>query len=1070
MGSTLSLCGKRRRSELGEDSVGPGARRVAPGAAQVLPVTSAAAAAACGTSPSGSSLNLDAVVGADARGSPAPAGNDSLDGVAELLSEAYEARSRLKSRASAGAALVLDMLALSADGQDSALQVGAAQELVGDLPRAGRALLAAYDLDAETWTQCDDDALQRAKAHLKGCQEALTELTDALPIPQSRVFPSRGTAAAGHYFQAVGLAGQYQRHLGEVRTHINAHMSRLSLSLSARRRQHHPMQNMLSVSSNLLPSGGRRSAISILKTMPIYTPRDTISVLLGVRVLVIAWFNALRGMVGGDAVNSRDIGFTSSGFGGGKTHLIVDMCFYKDRLREQPFCSAAAAQGIEPWRWELIAQAAKNTDVCIINCNGHSVWCRADGEFIKIGAARRAKEAGGSSPSLTASRGRCRQGGSTSVGGASGEAGRSSGIAQGLDSSNQDLPVECFLPLYARVLWCLLCRETFSYEEFAEAMLAELRDGRCTAAAVRAEARSLIRARDMLVVVDELKMASTMVSGRPLYEYYRRDICTFTTLGRTRVFFAVLSFDFVADELVQQAKANISYAAIRADPPDLNKTRLRTPGPDGDGDTDGSPWVLTCFATLSNFPVQNVAVAVFAPVFARRALAISSQVNNQSFLEPAAAATAFANLSMGHPRSVANLRQMITDCRSGSSAWDVIREAAEHVGPGPAVNALMSLVVFHPIVLVVGLLGCTVPGSGRLGSVETPETVSKTWDGVFRNFVLSGSADLQGNYIKPTLLPLVLVKVAVSLRQMISDMRKSWATLPNCSIAVDILSPASSVVDAARLSKSSDYGWEVSCYWGEVLRARLRSYLWSYCQEHQVLQVDADFSHIAVSNLFPGVNNLCDVPVDRSLLDRRVDATKWMDNTSDSGDAGTLRPVNEILTADTPEELLARVYKMRQGGAAFDTMLFLQESWTSRRRRASSRTTVVRAGSSRRSSGGASQAGCLGDASQFICVGISYKFTADPTKSLDLNSKVVTSLDKMETAFGVHWEAWKNRALLVVVTNHKNVTAHKVFLSSEQAARAIVVTQEHLAEYFGPCISHYLLGAHAFLNTQVVDK
>ncbi|OSX80273.1 hypothetical protein BU14_0056s0054 [Porphyra umbilicalis] len=589
MGSALSLCGKRRRAEIGEDTVDPGVRRAAPGAAQVLPVTSAPAAAAGGTSPSGSSPDLDAAPGADAGGSPAPAGNDSLDGVAELLSEASHARSRLKSQASTGAALVLDMFALSADGQDRALQVDAAQELVGDLPRAGRALLAAYDLDAETWTQCDDDALRRAMAHLKGCQEALTKLTDALPIPQSRVFPSHETAARGHYFQAVGLAGQYQRHLGDVRTHINAHMSRLSSSLSARRRQHHPMQNMLSVSSNLLPPGGRRPAISILKTMPIYEPNNTISVLLGVRVLVIAWFNALWGMLGGAAVNSRAIGFTSSGFGGGKTHLIVDMCFYKNRLDEQPFCSAAAAEGIEPSRWDLVARAAKNTDVCIINFNGHSVWCRADGEFIKIGAAGSASEAGGSSPSLTASRGRSRQGGSTSVGGARGEEGQSSGTAQGLDSSFQDLPVECFLPLYARVLWCLLCRETFSYEEFAEAMLAELRDGRCTAAAVRAEARSLIRARDMLVVVDELKMASTVVSARPLYEYYRRDICTFTTLGRTRVFFAVLSFDFVADELVQQAKANISYAAIRADPPDLNKTRLRTPGPGGSGDTDGSP-------------------------------------------------------------------------------------------------------------------------------------------------------------------------------------------------------------------------------------------------------------------------------------------------------------------------------------------------------------------------------------------------------------------------------------------------------------------------------------------------
>lgn len=1067
MGSALSLCGKRNRSELGGDGDVPRAPPAAPGDAQVLSFNPAPAGS---RSQPESSPDVDAGLAADAHGSPAPVGNDSLDIVAELLSEASDAGSNFKSLASAGAALVLDLFALSAAGQDSAQQVEAAQVMVDDLPRAGQALLAAYDFDADTWTRCGDHALERAKAHLKGWQLAVKELTDALPIPQSPVFPSRESAARDQYYKAVGLAGQYRRHLGALRTGINQHMSRLSSSLSARRRRLHPMQNMLLVSSNLLPTGRRRPAVSILKTMPIYDPSVTTSVLLGVRVLVIAWFNALEGMLGEADVNSRAIGFTSSGFGGGKTHLIIDMCFYKNRLHEHLFCSAADAEGIAPARWDLIARAAKNTDVCIINFNGHSVWCRADGEFIKIGIAGPASAAGGPPPSSTASRGRSGQGGSSSAGGASGETGRRRGTAQGPSSSFQDLPVECFLPLYARVLWCLLCSETLSYEEFADAMLTELRAGRCTAAAVRAEARSLIRARDMLVVVDELKMASTVVNARPLYEYYRRDICTFTTLGRTRVFFAVLSFDFVADELVQQAKTNISYAAIRADPPDFEKKRLRTPGPGGDGETDGSPWVLTCFATLCNFPVRAVATAVFAPVFARRALAISSQVNNQSLLEPAVAAAAFANLSMGHPRFVANLRQMITHCRSGTTAWDVIRDAAEQVGPAPAVNTLMSLVVFHPIVLVVGLLGCAVPGRGRLGYVDTPDSVSRTWDGVFRNFVLSGSADLQGNYHKPTLLPLVLAKVAVSLKPRVFEMRQSWAALPNSAVALNILSPASSIVDAARLSRSGDYGWEVSCYWGEVLRSRLRSYLWSYCQDNEVLQVESDFSCIAVSKLFPGVDNLCDVPVDRSLLDRRVDATKWVDNASEPGDAGTLRTVNEILTADTPKELLARVYKMQQGAAAFDAMLFLQESRTSRCRRTLSRTTALRSGSLRRSSSGASAAGPLVDASEMVCVGISYKFTADPTKTLDLNSKVVTSLVKMKTVFGVHWETWKNRVLLVVVTNHKNVASRNVFLSRERAARTILVTQEHLEEYFGPSISHFLLGAHAFLNTRVVDQ
>lgn len=341
---------------------------------------------------------------------------------------------------------------------------------------------------------------------------------------------------------------------------------------------------------------------------------------------------------------------------------------------------------------------------------------------------------------------------------------------------------------------------------------------------------------------------------------------------------------------------------------------------------------------------------------------------------------------------------------------------------------------------------------------------------MFRNFVLSGSADLQGNYHKPTLLFLVLAKVAVSLKPRVFEMRQSWAALPNSAVALNILSPASSIVDAARLSRSGDYGWEVSCYWGEVLRSRLRSYLWSYCQDNEVLQVESDFSCIAVSKLFPGVDNLCDVPVDRSLLDRRVDATKWVDNASEPGDAGTLRTVNEILTADTPKELLARVYKMQQGAAAFDAMLFLQESRTSRCRRTLSRTTALRSGSLRRSSSGASAAGPLVDASEMVCVGISYKFTADPTKTLDLNSKVVTSLVKMKTVFGVNWETWKNRVLLVVVTNHKNVASRNVFLSRERAARTILVTQEHLEEYFGPSISHFLLGALAFLNTRVVDQ
>lgn len=137
-----------------------------------------------------------------------------------------------------------------------------------------------------------------------------------------------------------------------------------SLLLAMRMRQV-PVELMLSGLS-MLSGRNQRAPETILKTMPIYVLNDSVHLRLGDRVLVSSRRKALGGMLLASDVNSHEI-FTTSGFGGGKAHLIIDMCFDKDRLHEERFSQAALAAGIDASTWEHVAQSAKDTRVCIID-------------------------------------------------------------------------------------------------------------------------------------------------------------------------------------------------------------------------------------------------------------------------------------------------------------------------------------------------------------------------------------------------------------------------------------------------------------------------------------------------------------------------------------------------------------------------------------------------------------------------------------------------------------------------------------------------------------------------------
>lgn len=166
-----------------------------------------------------------------------------------------------------------------------------------------------------------------------------------------------------------------------MRCGISVLKSTVTSMLLATRMRLVPVQHMLS-GLNILSGHDQRASEIILKTMPIYVPKDYAHLRLGDRVLV-SWRKAVGGMLHTFDVNSCEI-FTTSWFAGSMTHLVIDECSYKDRLRKERLSQAVLAAGIDASTWENVAQSAQSTRECIVDVNGHGMWSRADWDLIKV--------------------------------------------------------------------------------------------------------------------------------------------------------------------------------------------------------------------------------------------------------------------------------------------------------------------------------------------------------------------------------------------------------------------------------------------------------------------------------------------------------------------------------------------------------------------------------------------------------------------------------------------------------------------------------------------------------------
>ncbi len=408
--------------------------------------------------------------------------------------------------------------------------------------------------------------------------------------------------------------------------------------------------------------------------------------------------------------NARVASVVVSSPGVGKSHLAWDVVDALGSLDDPRFARAAMLEGLSGW--ETARDELRGTRPCIITFNSGSLWGTLDQELMQTYL-----------PSQ---------------------------------------PAAAYLPLYARVLWCLRCADGLDWDEFAQMILQLLEDGTTTASAIIRESRAALKERPTLVIVEELNKIEgdwpasagespaeaafpvdhTAAAGglpenikpqvvapsstRPLrvatqsvLDVYRHEMCTWTGATQTpiSVLFTAPYFGLIFDEVKgrltaeQQRVIDDMIAALNEtlDPRVLEDCQLRLSSLTSD--RRGSPFFVLSAIKLGFMDMDELAKVYFQPLFESEWLLRAGLPFKSTFEVPSdVSGRAFARLSGGHPRSAGFLRVHLKLASPGPAWSSVVQPASAALTADDRTKTLLDYLLVTPVVVVAALHHCTIRG------------------------------------------------------------------------------------------------------------------------------------------------------------------------------------------------------------------------------------------------------------------------------------------------------------------------------------------------------------------------
>lgn len=699
---------------------------------------------------------------------------------------------------------------------------------------------------------------------------------------------------------------------------------------------------------------------------------------------------------------TRAIGVVMASSGCGKTHLAADVWHAGDKLDRQQYVRAARAAGISDVVWNVIAERAKETRICCVNFNGLSSWSAEDEAMVK----------------------------------------RSTWYMKAYIKEDQQKPEKHIddahkLPLYLRVLWCLLYQATVPYPVFALHAWMRIRNGWLSVDSVIEEALLQLRGGRIAILVDELTMATVFPHDRRLCELYRHIICTFSNAGPVTALFFSLSFLFILAEVSpQQVTALISPGGM---PP---RARMSTPG----GMGDGSPWSLVTVGTLSP-PSFDQLYDNLLPVVQARSIYLARSVAGAHMSDSEEVTSAMARICGGHLRTLASLRQAVAFCEPSTPLWDVISSACVDTGMTSSVANLLLQTLCFPALLVAGFISCTVEGSSPLMpaiGARPSDDYCVFWDDAFYNNLLCSSSSMYNKYKNPAHIAAFLLAVSTPWDTIVARMEKEdMEVQPDVA---NIVASFARLVSAARISDPGR-AWEVTTYWSEVLLSRLRHAATLYLVGAPGVSGVVDYSRIALRDLYKGIANLETGPQPHALLSEvLVDSTTPLQ--ADDVEMELIDSHSDMAQVlELPREtLLSHVFMTSDSHASFDMVRFVRVVQDPRPESSSS---------------------CLTDGLLALC--LSCKSTSNVDVTVPIESKVLQSERLMSKAFGNQWSKWEHNAVHITICNFWRTSKPTVFLDGDAAAKhMIVVCREQFEATFGKCLGELLSSAHVLHSSKVV--
>lgn len=827
-------------------------------------------------------------------------------------------------------------------------------------------------------------------------------------------------------FQAKELSADIQETKEELAELKSARDNLTQLLMATR-----PMQMLLRESRRFLKQSKERSLTLTLETKPPYDPAGSGTPINRDLLVASAWHYFVVGDAlaapdqldqdTSDAVKQtrrtadaggpedasepdvRHVGLIGGSSGMGKTHFGLDVWHYRDKLDQPRFAKAAADAGVRKADWADVCSVAQGMRVCCINFNGGSPWSPDDVSLVKLSPWYKATHP-------------------------------DDGVKQ--VPGAQEVPDAHLLPLYLRVLWGLMHQADMSYASFSRMALTRLRLGHVTAEGIIAEAEEALLAHRHAVIVDELTLATMHAGDRQLSELYRHVICTFTGL-QASVLFLSLSFLFVRAEIdAGSSEVFVPHGGI---PP--GTAALRTTGEGG----DGSPWNLVVVGQLTRKSYAEVKKNLL-PVASKRTVYSPRSVGGSNYAAAADVADAFAHLSGGHMRSYAYLRRKLNRCPAKVTLWRVVEDAFLATGVTKSARQLLRHSVFFPGLLVAGLLPCTVRGRASMPMVGAgaPVGFSMTFDDAISRNLLYGSPDKKGVYKNPSLPPSMIVGLSTEWEDALSELKNSGyqvsPVVRNFLCACSRMLSAADVADPGR-------GWELACFWAEVMMSHVRHGAELFLMGTPGVSGVQDFSRVSLKDLYKGVDNLERKPVHHPLLsDVLVDATRPLTLEDEIPELITrYRDVNDVLKLP-PDLLLSRAFMMVNAHLSFDVIRFLPVVDDPR----------PHAESSKRTNG-------------MIAVCISCKSTTDTALSVPL--ELVKKGEKLlPKVFGDEsWDSWQYNVVHVTICNHRRTSSPSVFLDDVRAAeRIVVVCRDNFKSIYGVGLSGIMSSAPMLHGTKVV--